>query len=364
MARLYKYIIGIAGVALAAFLVWYFSNVVAYILISAVFALLGKPLVDWMMRMRIGRLDMNRNLAALVALLLLCSAVVGLMLLFVPVVFGTLNNLSGIDFARLQTSLHAPLASLQEWLNATFGVTESDFSVTDNVAGRITAFVNGDHIGQLLTTLMSTTIDTLVAVGSILFITFFFLREDKLFNNMVVAIFPSRYEQNINHAMRTVTDLLVKYFIGLMIESLLFTLALAVTLICFGLPVKTAFFMGLIVGILNVIPYIGPIIGGVICVLMGAIDPIAGATFGDMVLIIGGSVVGLKILDMFVLQPLLFSGRAAAHPLEIFLVILIAGSVAGVMGILLAIPAYNVIRVFAKEFFNNFRLVQRLTENI
>ncbi|HNV51901.1 MAG TPA: AI-2E family transporter, partial [Tenuifilaceae bacterium] len=53
-----------------------------------------------------------------------------------------------------------------------------------------------------------------------------------------------------------------------------------------------------------------------------------------------------------------------AHPLEIFIVLLIAGSVAGILGMLLAIPCYTVIRVFAKEFFNNFRVVQKLTEKI
>ena len=53
-----------------------------------------------------------------------------------------------------------------------------------------------------------------------------------------------------------------------------------------------------------------------------------------------------------------------AHPLEIFIVILIAGSLAGIVGMLLAIPSYTVLRVFAKEFFSQFRLVQKLTEKI
>ena len=85
---------------------------------------------------------------------------------------------------------------------------------------------------------------------------------------------------------------------------------------------------------------------------------------GERLSVIAGSLLIIKGFDDFVLQPTLYSERVKAHPLEIFIVILIAGSLAGVLGMLLAIPAYNVIRVFAKEFFNNFRVVQKLTEKI
>ena len=63
-------------------------------------------------------------------------------------------------------------------------------------------------------------------------------------------------------------------------------------------------------------------------------------------------------------QPTLYSERVKAQPLEIFLVILIAGSLAGVIGMLLAIPLYTVLRVFAKEFFSQISLVRKLTEKI
>jgi predicted PurR-regulated permease PerM len=69
-------------------------------------------------------------------------------------------------------------------------------------------------------------------------------------------------------------------------------------------------------------------------------------------------------MDNIFFQPLIFSSSVKAHPLEIFLVILIAGTLAGITGMILAIPTYTVIRVFAKEFLNKFRVVQKLTRNI
>ena len=81
-------------------------------------------------------------------------------------------------------------------------------------------------------------------------------------------------------------------------------------------------------------------------------------------LIIAMTLLTVKGLDDFVLQPTLYSSRVKAHPLEVFLVILLAGSAAGVVGMLLAIPAYTVLRVFAKEFFSQVSLVKKLTENV
>ena len=125
--------------------------------------------------------------------------------------------------------------------------------------------------------------------------------------------------------------------------------------------------IGLIVGVLNVIPYLGPMDRRGERVFSSVWPELRGPTCrrpGLRCCVARERFWSLRVVDNFVLQPVLYSNRAKAHPLEIFLVILIAGSLAGVLGMLLAIPAYNVIRVFAKEFFTNFRVVQKLTEKI
>jgi predicted PurR-regulated permease PerM len=64
------------------------------------------------------------------------------------------------------------------------------------------------------------------------------------------------------------------------------------------------------------------------------------------------------------LQPFIFSNSVKAHPLEIFLVILVAGSVSGIVGMIIAIPVYTVIRIVAREFFSRFRIVKQLTDKM
>ena len=72
----------------------------------------------------------------------------------------------------------------------------------------------------------------------------------------------------------------------------------------------------------------------------------------------------MQMLDNFLLQPIIFSNSVNAHPLEIFLVILIAGTVAGISGMIFAIPFYTFIRIIAKEFLSQFEIVKSLTKNI
>ena len=160
------------------------------------------------------------------------------------------------------------------------------------------------------------------------------------------------------------TVLLVRYFTGILAESFIMMIIVSFILLLFGASGENAFFTGLIVGVLNVIPYVGPLIGFSIGLFVGLVSPIEGMTLTQTLLATGGTILTAQGLDNFVLQPVLYSNRVKAHPLEIFIVILIAGNLAGVVGMLLAIPSYTVIRVFAKEFFYNFRLVQALTENL
>jgi predicted PurR-regulated permease PerM len=70
------------------------------------------------------------------------------------------------------------------------------------------------------------------------------------------------------------------------------------------------------------------------------------------------------LIDNVVFQPVIFSNSVRAHPLEIFIVILAAGFAAGVPGMILGIPTYTVIRVFAREFFNNFKPIQKITSSL
>ena len=366
MSKIYRYIVAGAITAIVLFLVWYFSAVVAYILTSAVLAMIGKPMTDMLCRIHIGRtkIPFPKWLAALCTLLTIWIVIVGIFALFVPIVFQKINEFSALDIPHIINSFHEPLMSFEHFIKHTFALDDDSFSIITAISDQIKPLFDVNVINKLLSSIVNTVSDAVIAAFSISFITFFFLKESSLFYDMVIIMFPKKYEENISRALNSTTNLLTRYFTGIVIESALMTLIVSLGLLLWGLPGHDVLVIGLMVGILNVIPYVGPTIG----IALGIFIGVTGG-YPDM----SGSIAGIKIagtilfaqgIDNFVLQPVLYSNRAKAHPLEIFLVILIAGSLAGVLGMLLAIPAYNVIRVFAKEFFNNFRVVQKLTEKI
>jgi Predicted permease len=134
-----------------------------------------------------------------------------------------------------------------------------------------------------------------------------------------------------------------------------------------GIDFQQALVMGLILGILNVIPYVGPWLGLFIAITMGVASHIQ-MDFKTVVvpliyyMIIVEAITHL--IDNILIQPVIFSNSVKAHPLEIFIVILAAGFAAGIPGMILGIPTYTVIRVFAREFFYNFKAVQKITSGL
>ena len=72
----------------------------------------------------------------------------------------------------------------------------------------------------------------------------------------------------------------------------------------------------------------------------------------------------MQVLDGFILQPIIFSSRVLAHPLEIFIVVIIGAQMGGSVGMVVAIPIYTILRVIASTFLNEFKLVRRLTKQM
>jgi predicted PurR-regulated permease PerM len=134
-----------------------------------------------------------------------------------------------------------------------------------------------------------------------------------------------------------------------------------------GIEFNHAVIIGFFCGLFNVIPYLGPWMGAIVGLLIGAALNINANFMSQTLPLLGLMTVvflSVQIIDNVLFQPLIYSSSVKAHPLEIFLVIMAAGSMAGVLGMFLAIPSYTIVRVVAKEFFDNMKLVRKLTENL
>ena len=191
------------------------------------------------------------------------------------------------------------------------------------------------------------------------------MKEEFLFRNIVLALVPDSFEGRIINISPRLKKVLSRYFAGILIQITLITLLISVGLYFIGFEnfIAIAFFAGL----MNIIPYIGPLIGMAFGLILGlstnftaelSMEPIP---LAPMIIGVFGLV---QLIDNFILQPVIFSNSINAHPLEIFLVISIAAVIGGIPGMIVAVPTYSVLRLLAREFFPNVKFIRRLTQNL
>lgn len=365
--QLSKYIAIGLGVALFGFLCWYFSNIVAYILIAAVLSLMGAPLVKVLKKIRIGKWTVPSGLAALISLLCIIGAMVGFFSFFGPIFADVATSMYSIDLEQLTQKMQPALDKLNQFLPKVYPDFTEDLTFSSLMSSTLSSILDVGRAEAFFSAVAETTVQVLVGLFIVLFITYYFLREDKIFSSMVTSLFPDKYEKNVRRALGNSTHLLERYFLGILIEAAAITIlnTLGLTLLC-GFSFRLAVVLAFLAGVINVVPYIGPVFGGAVGVLVGTVNYYHMGGMPHQTIIVHLLLIVLvyfvtHMVDVFFFQPNIYSKSVKAHPLEIFLVILVGGSIGGIVGMLVAIPTYTVVRVFASEFLYHFKVVRKLT---
>lgn len=361
-SKLVKGLVTLAIISLVLLLLWYLRSVVAYILISAVLAIIGRPLAKRLTSIKLFGREISRNVSASITLLILWIIIGCLCVLFVPLIVSKTSELASFDWDTYAITLKERLQVVEDYINSFSTNPIIDETPKFDIIKFIQSAVS-EYFLPAFTNAASVLVSMAIGLFSVTFITFFFLRDDGLFYKIVAIFFPEHYRENIYHALDSITALLSRYFRGLLLESMVIMIVIAASMMIFGMEMGNALITGLIMGTMNLVPYAGPVIGCFIVSIMGAIYPIDG-NIGYTLIVIVSTVAAVKIIDDFIIQPSLYSKRVNAHPLEVFIVILISGHIAGVIGMLLAIPLYTVLRVIASEFFSEYGVVRRLTGKI
>jgi predicted PurR-regulated permease PerM len=355
------------GSLLLLFCVWYFRSIVVYILVSGVLSIMGRPLVDLFCMIRIRKWSFPRSLSALVTLIIIWGLIILFFSIFIPLVTTQLNYLSTIDSERIVQLIQGPINKIETLFRAFNKDITDDLSIHNYIASKIGGILNINMLQSFLGSLMSILGNLLVAIFSITFITFFFLKDQHLFFESILMWVPDKYVDNVTRALYSIKRLLTRYFIGIMIQSTCIMILITIGMTIAGIDFQQALVMGLILGILNVIPYVGPWLGLFIAIIMGVASHM-NQDFATVVVPLVSYMVIVEavthLIDNIIFQPVIFSSSVKAHPLEIFVVVLASGFAAGIPGMILGIPAYTVLRVFAGEFFYNFKAVQKITSSL
>ena len=344
-------------VAVVLAVLGYLWHVVVYVAAAAILAILGRPLVRVISSVTLAGRRLSRGVAAAVTLVAIWIIAGGLLSLFAPLVLNKVYELANLDWSAITQMVRQWLISAESYIesNLPIDLPSLELMLKDRVWSLFTPEMLEGVAGYVLS--------AAIAFFSISFITFFFLKEDGLFYKGVALFFPDKYHENVYRALDSITKLLSRYFAGLLVESLMLMTVVSVVMMLFGMEVSDALIIGLIMGVMNVVPYAGPVIGALISMMLSMLAPIDGNMLFTVSVLVS-TIVVVKLIDDFIIQPTLYSERVQAHPLEVFLVILVAGYIGGVWGMLLAIPLYTILRVFAREFLSEYSIVQKLTNQM
>lgn len=352
----------IPGIILVLFGLWFFRSIFMYFLISVVLSVLGAPLCDRLEQIRPGR-KAPRWIAALIVLLVFLTSLSGIFFLVVPVIAEQVSEISRMDPVLIEKSFAEPLQELRD-LTAQLGLDPAALNPENLRANLVEVF----SLKRLSATLQGVFgfLGTLVgAVFSISFMTFFLLREKFLFYRLVHLLTPGKHESAMQRIMRSVNQMLSRYFLAILLQILVFTAYIWIGLLFAG--ERYAFTIALFAGIVNLIPYVGPWIGLGFGIVLGVTTHI-GQDFYQAILpdMMGIGIVFIVavMLDNFITYPLIFSNTLKAHPLELFMVVLMGGTLGGITGMVLAAPVYTVMRIVAREFLQRFDLVRAATREL
>jgi len=352
------------GLIIVGLMAWYFSDLLIYIIIAAGLSVISRPLARQIKSIRIGRYGINQPASAILTLSLILMVVASFLMFIVPLVNRQAMMISSIDTEAVSKYFSVFLTEVQELLIA-YHLLPPEQSLSSFIEEQLISLFSMVNIGNIFGGLINTTGTIFMGMFIIIFLTFFFIRDENLIKTSLLAIVPEKNQADFGYVISESRVLLTRYLLGILLE-----LISMMTLITIGLSilgVHNAMLIGFLGGLMNIIPYLGPLIGASIGVILGVVSVLSMGDFDQLwtvILFILITFSGANLIDNMLLQPIIYSKSVKAHPIEILLVIIMAGKLAGIGGMILAIPVYTVIRLLLRQFLSKSKIVSALTRSM
>lgn len=364
MNKIISYIRPIAGILALAALIYFFPDIFLYFAIAIIISMLGRPLCEMLKKIHIKKFYLGNAISAVLTMVILFMIFSTIFLFIIPIVNKEITILSNIDTKAITEYFEKPAENFYNIL-IQYNIIRPEENILQMIEDKIYSIINWDNFSMIVGSIVSKTSSIVVGTFSVLFLTFFLLRDPNIVHNIFMAITPDNKTMRMKKILSDSRIMLTRYMFGLIAELLCMMILIFLGLTIFG--IENALIIAVLGGFMNIIPYLGPLMGGFIGVIIGIISNL-GINAYDMILPNTLEIIGVFIaanaVDNFVLQPTIYSKSVFAHPIEIFLVILMAGNIGGVIGMIIAIPSYTLIRIVAKQLLSEFKFIELLTKNL
>ncbi|GMV39825.1 MAG: hypothetical protein AMXMBFR64_15410 [Myxococcales bacterium] len=313
------------------------STVTTPILLALVLAYVTSPFVDTLERRRVPRL-----LTAIVMVLLVLAGAFLFMVFLIPRVVEQVLAL----IARLPNWVSDTLGTVRPWIERTFEL-QLDLD-PDQIRVELSQFtqrVVGDW-SNLVETALTSAFALAVALGNLLLIplfTVYLLKDFPHIRDAAIDLVPPRHRARLSAVATRVNAVVASYVRGTLIVIAILAVVYSVALSIMGIPF--AILLGIAGAFLNVIPWVGPVVGMVLTLLMALLEGMGWGTMLGVVLLFAI----VPVIDTSILSPNIVGERVGLPPLTVIIAILVFGQLFGVVGILLAVPVSAVLKVLMSE---------------
>ena len=334
---------------------WYFSDITLYLVFSIVIASALRPVTNRLNSIHILGRHLPRWLAIFISFFLIAVVLFVMGLLFIPLVITQLEVIQDLDTDYLYSRIQVPVEYIENLLIRLKLTENQPGYLIANLRESLARSFDEINIEGFLNLFINTTSSVVIGIMSVAFITFFLLLENGLLRRNFLSFIPNKYFEISVATFHKVERLLSNYLVGLLLQmTAIFSIASSGLML---MNMDYAITIAVFAAVANLIPYVGPVLGAAFGVLVGLSTGNFAET-NDMYFFI------FKVLSVFavvqltdniLLQPLIFSKSVKVHPLEIFVVIFAAAKIAGILGMVFAIPLYTIFRVSIKEFHRGYR---------
>ena len=346
----------LAAVLFLGYFLLLIQSVLIYIIIAAIIALIAKPMILFLRK----KLKFPNTIAVVSTMVLFVSLIIGITGMFIPLVIEQGESLSLLKTKGLEENIGNLITQANDYF------TSKNIDILSELQGA-DVFASLKSIPNLLNSIVGALGSFSVGLFSVLFISFFFMKDSKMFKSALLTLMPKGTEDRFSHSLEKINDLLSRYFIGLVIQITILFVIYTIILLVIG--VSNAVVIAFLCALLNIIPYVGPLISAFLMIVLTMTSGL-GQDLDFQVEILPKTVyvmIGFiiaQVVDNFASQPIIFSKTTKSHPLEIFLIIIIGGLLAGPLGMIIAVPSYTVLKVILKEFISDNKIVSSLTKDI
>ena len=346
----------LAAVLFLGYFLLLIQSVLIYIIIAAIIALIAKPMILFLRK----KLKFPNTIAVVSTMVLFVSLIIGITGMFIPLVIEQGESLSLLKTTALEENIGNLITQANDYF------TSKNIDILSELQGA-DVFASLKSIPNLLNSIVGALGSFSVGLFSVLFISFFFMKDSKMFKSALLTLMPKGTEDRFSHSLEKINDLLSRYFIGLVIQITILFVIYTIILLVIG--VSNAVVIAFLCALLNIIPYVGPLISAFLMIVLTMTSGLGqdldfqAEILPKTVYVMIGFIIA-QVVDNFASQPIIFSKTTKSHPLEIFLIIIIGGLLAGPLGMIIAVPSYTVLKVILKEFISDNKIVSSLTKDI